>query len=186
MKIENIKFTLKDGRKAVLRNGRQSDAQGLYDYLLKSAAETHFILREPEDCQRYSIEGEEKFINGSLENPWQLMLVCEVDGVIAGNCQIDFNGKVKLHHRANIGIALLKDYWGQGIGSKMFEAMITAAKNFGGVTRLNLDVVEGNDRALALYKKFGFEEVCRFSDSLMLKDGTYLAEIRMTKKIDEE
>lgn len=186
MKIENITFTLKDGRKAVLRNARESDAQGLYDYLLKSAEETHFILREPEDCQRYSIEGEEKFINGSLENPWQLMLVCEVDGVIAGNCQIDFNGKVKLHHRANIGIALLKDYWEQSIGSKMFEAMITAAKNFGGVTRLNLDVVEGNDRALALYKKFGFEEVCRFPDALMLKDGTYLAEIRMTKKMDEE
>ena len=65
----------------------------------------------------------------------------------------------------------------------MFEAMITAAKNFGGVTRLNLDVVEGNVRALALYKKFGFEEVCRFPDALLLRDGTYLAEIRMTKKI---
>ncbi|MCQ2592511.1 MAG: GNAT family N-acetyltransferase [Treponema sp.] len=183
MKIENIIFTLKDGRKAVLRNGQESDAQGLYDYLVKSAAETHFILREPEDCIAYSVEGEKKFINSSLENPYQLMLVCEVEGKIAGNCQIDFNGKIKLHHKANIGIALLKDYWGQGIGSQMFEAMIKAAKNFGGVTRLNLDVVEGNKRALALYKKFGFEEVCRFPDALMLKDGTYLAEIRMTKKM---
>lgn len=185
MKIENINFTLKDGRKAVLRNGRISDAKGMYDYLLKSAAETHFILREPEDCQLYSTEGEEKYISNSLENPWQLMLVCEVDGVIVGNCQIDFNGKVKTHHRANIGIAILKDYWAQGIGSKMFETMIAVAKNFGGVTRLNLDVVEGNERALALYKKFGFEGVCRFPDSLMLKDGTYLAEIKMIKKLDE-
>lgn len=65
----------------------------------------------------------------------------------------------------------------------MFEAMIEAAKNFGGVTRLNLDVVEGNERALALYHKFGFKEVCRFPDALLLKDGTYLAEIKMTKEI---
>lgn len=185
MKIENITFTLKDGRKAVLRNGQETDAQGLYDYLIKSAGETHFILREPEDCAAYSVEGEKKFINGSLENPYQLMLVCEVDGVITGNCQIDFNGKVKLHHRAEIGIALLQDYWGQGIGSKMFETMIKAAKDFGGVTRLNLDVVEGNERALALYKKFGFEEVCRFPDALRLVDGTYMAEIKMTKKLGE-
>lgn len=185
MRIDDIEFTLKDGRKAVLRNGRESDAQGLYDYLVKSAGETHFILREPEDCFAYSVEGEKKFINSSLDNKFQLMLVCEVDGVIAGNCQIDFNGKVKLHHRANIGIALLKDYWGQGIGSQMFEAMIGAAKTFGGVTRLNLDVVEGNERAMALYKKFGFEVVSKFPDALLLKDGTYLAEYRMTKKLGD-
>lgn len=185
MKIEDINFTLKDGRNAVLRNGRESDAQGLYDYLVKSAGETHFILREPEDCVAYSVEGEKKFINGSLENPYQLMLVCEIDGVIAGNCQIDFNGKVKLHHKANIGIALLKDYWEQGIGSKMFETMINTAQNFGGVTRLNLEVVEGNERAIALYKKFGFEVVARVPDALRLTDGTYLAEFKMIKKLDE-
>ncbi|MBQ0167929.1 MAG: GNAT family N-acetyltransferase [Treponema sp.] len=184
MKIDDITFTLKDGRKAVLRNARESDAQGLYDYLLKSAAETHFILREPEDCGAYSVEGEVGFINKSLENPFQLMLVCDVDGVIAGNCQIDFFGKIKLHHRANIGIALIKEYWGLGIGSKMFEAMIQAARDYGGITRINLDVAEENERALALYKKFGFEVMCRFPDAMMLKDGTYIAELKMTKKLD--
>lgn len=185
MRIDDIEFTLKDGRKAVLRNGRESDAQGMYDYLVKSAGETHFILREPEDCAAYSIEGEKKFINGSLENPLQLMLVCEVDGVIVGNCGLMFNDKSKLRHRASLAIALLKDYWGQGIGSRMFEAMIDTAEKFGGVTRLNLDVVEGNERALALYKKFGFEIVGKFPDALRLKDGTYLAEYRMIKKLGE-
>ena len=184
MKIDDIPFTLKDGRKAVIRNARESDAQGLYDYLVQSAAETHFILREPEDCFAYSVEGEVGFINKSLDNPYQLMLVCEVDGKISGNCQIDFYGKIKLHHRANIGIALLKDYWGQGIGSKMFETMIQTARNYGGITRLNLDVAEENERALALYKKFGFEVMCRFPDAMMLKDGTYLAELKMTKRLD--
>lgn len=184
MKIDDITFTLKDDRKAVLRNARESDAQGLYDYLLKSAEETHFILREPEDCFRYSVEGEVDVIHDTLENPYQLMLVCDVDGVIAGNCQIDFYGKIKLHHRANIGIALIKEYWGLGIGSKMFETMIQAARDYGGITRLNLDVAEENERALALYKKFGFEVMCRFPDAMMLKDGTYIAELKMTKKLD--
>mgnify|MGYP003292894391 CR=1 FL=1 len=185
MVIDEIEFTLKDGRKAVLRNAVESDAQGLYDYLVKSAGETHFILREPEDCSIYSVEGEKEYIKKFAGNPYQMVLVCEVDGVIAGNCEIAFNGKIKLRHRASLAIALLKDYWGQGIGSKMFEAMIKTAKNYGGVTRLVLDVVEGNERALALYKKFGFEIVSRFPDALRLKDGTYLAEYKMVKKLED-
>lgn len=185
MKIDEVILTLKDGRKAILRNARETDAQGLYDYLLKSAAETHFILREPEDCCIYSVEGEKNVITKFNESPYQLMLVCDVDGVIAGNCQIDFYGKIKLHHRANIGIALIKEFWGLGIGSKMFEVMIQAARNYGGITRLNLDVIEGNERALALYKKFGFEVMCRFPDAMMLPDGTYLTELKMTKKLEE-
>ena len=139
MKTSNIEFLLKDGRRAVLRNAVESDAQGLYDYLVKSA----------------------------------------------GNCEISFNGKSKLRHRASLAIALLKDYWGQGIGSKMFETMIKTAEDFGGVTRLFLEVVEGNERALALYRKFGFEIVSHLPDGLRLKDGTYLSEFRMMKKLGE-
>lgn len=185
MKISNVEFLLKDGRRAVLRNAVESDAQGLYDYLVKSAGETHFILREPEDCWAYSVEGEKEFIKKFAENPYQMILVCEVDGVIAGNCEISFNGKSKLRHRASLAIALLKDYWGQGIGSRMFETMIKTAEDFGGVTRLFLEVVEGNERALALYKKFGFEIVSHLPDGLRLKDGTYLSEFRMMKKLGE-
>ena len=68
MKISNVEFLLKDGRRAVLRNAVESDAQGLYDYLVKSAGETHFILREPEDCWAYSVEGEKEFIKKFAEN----------------------------------------------------------------------------------------------------------------------
>lgn len=185
MEIEDVSFNLKDGRKAVIRNGRESDAQGLYDYLVKSAGETHFILREPEDCSAYSVEGEKTYLKKFLEDPLQLMLVCEVDGVITGNCAISFNSKSKLRHRASLAIAILKDYWSQGIGSKMFETMIKAARDFGGVTRLTLEVVEGNERGLALYKKFGFETVGRLPDALRLSDGTYLAEFKMVKKLEE-
>ncbi len=45
-----------------------------------------------------------------------------------------------------------------------------------GVEQLELDVVTGNDRALAMYKSFGFE-VCGLKKcALKYEDGTYADE----------
>ena len=48
MIIREIEFTLKDGRKALLRSPKDEDIQGVLDYLYVSAGETEFILRYPE------------------------------------------------------------------------------------------------------------------------------------------
>ena len=48
MIIQDIAFTLKDGRKALIRSPKDEDIQGMLDYLYVSAGETEFILRYPE------------------------------------------------------------------------------------------------------------------------------------------
>ena len=58
MIIDPIEFTLKDGRKAVLRSVCDDDIQGMLDYLFISSGETDFILRYPEECTKYTPEGE--------------------------------------------------------------------------------------------------------------------------------
>ena len=50
MIVKEIPFTLKDGRNAWLRCGRDEDIPGLLEYLRRSAGETEFILRYPEEC----------------------------------------------------------------------------------------------------------------------------------------
>ena len=57
MLIPEIEFTLKDGRRAVLRSPRDEDIPGVLDYLYVSAGETEFILRYPEECGKYTAEG---------------------------------------------------------------------------------------------------------------------------------
>ena len=54
MIIQEIAFTLKDGRPALLRSPRDEDVQGVLDYLYVSAGETEFILRYPEECGKYT------------------------------------------------------------------------------------------------------------------------------------
>ena len=60
MIIREFEFTLKDGRKALIRSPKEEDIQGMLDYLYKSAEETDFVLRYPEECSRYTVEGEKE------------------------------------------------------------------------------------------------------------------------------
>ena len=86
----------------------------------------------------------------------------------------------KTRHRADVAISLIQKYWGRGIGTAMFEEMIRLAKERD-VEQLELEVMEGNDRAIRLYEKFGFERFGVRPNAIHLKDGTRLRELLMVK-----
>ena len=69
-------------------------------------------------------------------------------------------GESKYAHRASLGIAIDREFWGLGIGRKLTEACIGCAKT-AGYSQLELEVVKENEAAIALYKKMGFIEYGR-------------------------
>ncbi len=183
MVIKEISFKCKDGREALLRSPRAEDINGMLHYLNVSAGETEFILRYPEECGKYTEEGEKKLFDKKNESQNEAMLVCLVDGVVAGNCEVSVYTNMKKKHRANIGIALLKEYWNQGIGTRMFEEMIRIAESFPDVTQIELEFIEGNARAQHLYEKMGFRIAGVHPNGVRLKDGTLLNEYLMIKEL---
>lgn len=183
MLIPEKEFTLRDGRRAVLRSPREEDIPGMLEYLYISAGETEFILRYPEECGKYTPEGELALFNSINGSDSGAMLVCLVEGRVAGNCQIMWKKSMKTRHRAEVAIALLKEYWGQGIGTRLFEEMIALAREKGDTLQLELDFVEGNTRARALYEKMGFRITGVHPNAIRLKDGTMLNEYSMVKQL---
>ena len=181
MYIEPKTITLRDGRACLLRSPQLEDVEEMLDFLRQTAAETHFLLREPEDVSD-TVESERLFIQNVLSSDSRLMIVAIVDGKLAGNCGLTFKTLSKIKHRCNIGIGLLKEFWGLGIGTALFEEMFTAAKAHG-VSQMELEVIEGNQRGLALYKKLGFKEVGAIPNAIRLSDGTLLKEIFMVKEL---
>ena len=74
---------------------------------------------------------------------------------IVGNACVDGMRNQRLRHRRNLAITVLRDYWGRGIGSGLMERMIAFARE-SGAELLSLEVRSDNERAKALYRKFGF------------------------------
>lgn len=183
MIINDIYFDLKDGRKAMLRSPKEEDIDGTLEYLRISAGETDFILRYPQECAKYTPESEKKLFEKKNASPNEAMIMCIVDGRVVGNCEISFRTNLKTKHRASVAIALISEFWNQGIGTKMFEELIRLAEEREEVLQLELDFVEGNSRARALYEKMGFRITGVKPDALRLKDGTLLNEYMMVRKI---
>lgn len=182
MQFEAKKITLKDGRNAILRPPRAEDADEMIQYMKTTAGETHFLIRTPEECTA-TTEQEAAYLQGILDSKHNLMIVCEVDGRIAGNCQISFKERIKSRHRGSVAIALLQEFWGLGIGTSMFEEMIAIARARDGVIQLELEVIEGNTRAIALYEKMGFRIVAEHPNDTRLQDGTLLSLFLMIKML---
>ena len=183
MIIKDTAFTLKDGRKALLRSPKDEDIRGVLDYLYVSAGETEFILRYPEECGKYTYEGEKALFDRINASENEAMLVCIVDGKVAGNCQIAWKTGLKTRHRASVAIALLKEFWNQGIGTRMFEEMIRIAEANENLIQMELEFVEGNTRARALYEKMGFRITGVNPNAIRLRDGTLLNEYCMIREI---
>ncbi len=183
MIIQDIEFKLKDGRTATIRSPREEDIQGVLDYLYISAGETEFILRYPEECGKYTPEGEKALFERMNAADNEATLICEVDGKIAGNCGISWSKNIKTRHRAMVAIALIKEFWNLGIGTRLFQEMIRIAEANENILQMELDFVEGNTRARALYEKMGFHITGMKPNAIRLKDGTLLNEYSMVREV---
>lgn len=182
MVFDSKTITLKDGRRAVLRNPRpESDAAELIRVLTQVCGETEFLLRYPEECD-WTEERERELLTENNASENRLMLVCEVDGKIAGMCGLNLYTQIKFRHRADVDIALPRQYWDLGIGTAMFNAMIRVARERK-VGQIELDYIEGNARGRALYDKMGFVEVAQRPDAVRLKDGGMRKLICMIKRL---
>ena len=73
------------------------------------------------------------------------------------------------------GLAVLKEYWGLGVGVALIDTVAQAAQARG-VQLLELEVIQGNVRAQRLYERMGFRTVGEHPNAIRLKDGTLLTE----------
>ena len=81
-----------------------------------------------------------------------------------------------------MAIAILREYWGQGIGTAMIGYLTELAKQIG-YELMELIVVAENERARALYQKCGFIESGRRYHGMKFDDGSYHDEIFMYKEL---
>ena len=90
--------------------------------------------------------------NIRLRNP---QFVADDAGRIAGWCDIRRETIPVYAHTGHLGMGLLAEYRGRGIGERLIRATLEAARD-AGFERIELSVYARNARAEALYRKVGF------------------------------
>ncbi|MCI6038793.1 MAG: GNAT family N-acetyltransferase [Candidatus Limiplasma sp.] len=174
--------SLKNGKTAFLRSAEPGDAAAMIDYLKAAAGETPFLLRYPDEVV-LTEEDERRFLQGRLNDPSGILLNAWMDGALAANCALMSKGRQrKLRHRAEIAIAVRKSCWGLGLGSALLNRVLTLAKALG-YEQLELEVIDGNDRALRLYERLGFVQTGRTPRAFRYDDGSYRDEIQMVLRL---
>ena len=81
-------------------------------------------------------------------------------------------------HCGSLGMGLLPEYRGRGIGRQLLQACIAKARAKG-ITRIELEVRADNTRAIGLYKALGFE-VEAIKRQAMRFDGVYYDALQMS------
>lgn len=169
MKYEK-QIILKNGQPCLLRHPTAEDAQKILDHMILTSAETDNMARYADEFTMTAAQ-EALYLTEVEESEDAVMVSAELDGEIVANS--GFNPVAKLErcrHRAELGISIRQDCWGLGIGTAVMQALIDTARQ-AGYEQLELDVVETNQRAIALYEKMGFVSYGLRENSFKYRDG---------------
>jgi ribosomal protein S18 acetylase RimI-like enzyme len=118
-----------------------------YDALMGEARVTKATAR---------IHGETALIE-AINDPKVIALIAEKGGVILGVAKAERRKAGELHIRS---LHIVPKAQGTGLADRLMHAACNAMPE---ATRLTLDVLEGNDRAIAYYAKTGFSVLGRLN-----------------------
>lgn len=111
------------------------------------------------------------------------MLVAIVAGALVGNLGLTRLTRARRSHVGEIGMAVRDDWQGKGVGSALLQAAIDLTDKWLALRRLELRVYADNERAIALYRKFGFEVEGRHR-LYAVRDGAYVDSLSMARIVE--
>ena len=162
------------------RKAVAADAEMMLEHLNTVGGETD-NLSYGENTFLISVEKEAKFIDKFCKNESDVMYVALCDGKIVGNAIVEHNRISRYSHRAEISLTVLREYWGRGVGSHLMEMMINFAIE-NGIELLYLEARADNERAISLYKKFGFVKSGEIPKFFKI-NGEYFGCVTMTLEL---
>lgn len=154
------------------------DIEGFAECTAAVVAERQYLAH----VDPFPIDETARFVAANIRhgNP---QFVAADAGRIVGWCDI-VRGALPVHrHRGTLGIGMLEAYRGKGLGLRLIEAALAAARARG-FEHVGLVVYGRNTRAAAVYRKAGFREIGRRTRGKKL-DGEYDDELLMELILEE-
>ena len=134
---------------------KEEDASAYLEFFRTVVSETDNLACSAKEAAAMTVEDEQAFIRNT-NGSGSFSIIAVADDGICGSCDIRIQNRERLRHRAEMGIAVRKEYWGTGVAQHILEEAIAEAKRRG-IRIISLTVRTDNKRAIAFYKRNGFE-----------------------------
>jgi putative acetyltransferase len=107
------------------------------------------------------------------------VLVAELDGRVVGYAGLHVRDG-KRRHSAWLGIAVHDEFAGRGAGQLLMKGLLDLADQWIGLVRVDLEANADNERAIAMYRRYGFVEEGR-QKKAYFTDGGYVDALFMAR-----
>ena len=134
-----------------IRKIEDTDISGFYDALCTVASEGIYLLTTTAPAY----EKMENFIRNNIKHN-HAQYVALLENKVIGWADIIPLERNTMNHVGHLGMGVLSEFRGKGIGTKLLQQTIAHAWQQK-LTRLELEVFSDNEVAIALYQKNGFE-----------------------------
>jgi len=104
----------------------------------------------------FPLDASKQYVRFMEENNFAQYFAID-NGLVAGWCDITPKSIPEFSHAGILGMGLLSEYRGNGLGKKLLEKTIYHAKSIQNLESIELVVFESNENAIQLYRSFGFE-----------------------------
>jgi RimJ/RimL family protein N-acetyltransferase len=179
MLFKSEKVTLKNNVEVTFRSASPSDAEKINEAFTIIAKDSPYILITPESIQKRTIQGTAKWINETNDSANSILILAEIDSRIIGISDFGPFRDVKRSHRGNLGVMLIPEFRGQGLGFLMMKFLLEQLTLAQDILSVELNVMSPNVVAHRIYSKLGFKETGRTYHGYKLLDGTFADDIAM-------
>ena len=138
-----------------IRPATPDDAPGLHAAIDRVAREERWLG----SAMAKAAEVIQASVSARVEAGEPYYLAAEQTGsdTVIGWCDVARYPAESRHHCGYLGMGLLPDWRGRGLGADLLKAALDHADRIG-LARVELDVVSDNAPAIALYEKAGFRQ----------------------------
>ncbi|MBS7576801.1 MULTISPECIES: GNAT family N-acetyltransferase [unclassified Enterococcus] len=167
----------------IIREAIPTDAKQLLAVLKRIGGESEFLTMD-ENGVDISEADEALALAAIYESPNNTLMVALVDDEIVGTVSISGDSHYRIFHIGELGISILSEYQGYGIGGYLMDAVIDWAIESKVIKRLELTVQKRNKKAVQLYLRKGFRIEGEQLRGARLQSGEYIEVLSMSRLID--
>lgn len=162
----------------ILRESQMRDAEPMASWFAKDDVKYFFPMMNELECKDAALRWVSFCRYGASVS-------AEIDGEFLGISTLYLQPYKRLMHNCEMGIIVAPHARGQGVGTKLMEAIIAKAKDLFKIEVLHLQVHPDNP-AVKLYERFGFATFGRQEKWIKGdEEGTFHGRLMMEKILNE-